>query len=199
MTIGEMVLQRRQQMGKSRRWLSRTSGVHETTLWNIETGYTKRPSDGTVARIASALNVPVAEFHLEKHEKAKRKKRFDPRFREAREQTGRTLERAAEELRIRAGVLGMIEAGKVCPTCLQLIRMSELYGRTVGWLVGTDDRIFSGRRCTMGAPCAAGQVRDFCCADCPERAGCEDRCQNDPQRCGQVKGGNHDAAAARRA
>ena len=188
MTIGEMILLRRKQMGKSRLWLSRESGVHETTLWNIEYGYTKRPLDGTVARIASALKIPLAEFELEKHAPVTKKKKYCPRFREAREYTGRTLERAAEELRIKAEVLGMMEAGKTQATGLQLIRMSELYGRTVGWLLGTDDVIFSGRRCIIGAPCAAGRRVDYCCRDCPEREDCQDRCLNDPAKCGQVKG-----------
>jgi transcriptional regulator with XRE-family HTH domain len=197
MTIGERVLLRRQQMGISRRQLSRTSGVHETTLYHIEYGNTTRPSDSTVARIASALNVPLSEFELEKQRKPEKKRREPSRYREAREHTGRTLERAAEELRIRVGALGKIEAGLVPATRLQLIHMSELYGRTVGWLVGSDDRIYAGRRCAMGAPCGAGKVRDFCCADCPERADCRDRCLNDPARCGLVKGGGHDEKSAR--
>ena len=188
MTIGERILQRRQQMGVSRRWLSKQSGVDATTLWNIEYGYTKRPRDGTMARIASALKMPLKEFELEKFAPVKKKKTYCPRYREARENTGRTLERAAEELRIKVGALEMIEAGKVCPTVLQLIRMSDLYGRTIGWLVGTDDVIFAGRRCSMGAPCAAGRRVDYCCADCSERATCRDRCLNVPERCGQVKG-----------
>ena len=103
MTIGEMVLQRRQQMGKSRLWLSKESGVHETTLWNIEYGYTKRPNDRTVARIAAALQIPLAEFELEKQAPVVKKREFCPRYREGREHTGRTLEQAAEELRIKVG------------------------------------------------------------------------------------------------
>lgn len=188
MTIGEMILQQRLARGLSRSQLSSRSGVSVSTIKVIEKGKTKRPWQETVEKLLTALNIPIDPCEHERPTRRKKKRAYQSRYEQSREATGRTLVQAAMELRIKPGSLAKIEAGEVNPTVLQLIHMSELYGRTIGWLVGQDLEIYAGRRCCMGAPCAAGKVRDFCCSDCPERADCEDRCLNDPARCGLVKG-----------
>ena len=187
MTIGEKILQQRLARGLLRSQLSSRSGVSVSTIKVIEKGKTKRPWRETVEKLLTALNIPIDPCEHERPTRRKKKRAYQPRYVQAREATGRTMAQSAVELRIKANSLAKIEAGVVNPTVLQLIHMSELYGRTIGWLVGRECEIYAGRRCCMGAPCAAGKVRDFCCTDCPERDDCEDRCLNDPARCGLVK------------
>ena len=189
MTIGEKIQARRQQLGLTRRQLGMMSGIDTSAIWNIEQGYTRRPRDSTVAKIAQALGVDVLEYELEKNPTIRRRREFEARYRECREKTGRSLERAARELGIHADSLVLFESGKRRPTVLEVIHMSQLYGVTLGYLVGVGDEVYTGPRCALGAPCSAGKRIDYCCTECPERAACSAKCENCPDKCGQLKGG----------
>lgn len=189
MTIGERILQQRKERGLSRKALGDLSGLDLTTLWNIENGYTKRPHHRTLERIAAAMGTDFAEYELENVPyKPPRPREYMPRYRECRERTGRSLAQAAEELGVKETSLDSFECGRRSPSPLVLINMARLYGARLGYLVGYDDTPYTGRRCRMGAPCGAKKRIDYCCADCPERSGCEGQCLNDPARCGLVKG-----------
>ena len=88
MTIGEIIVDRGQLLGISRRQLSKTCGIDQSVLWNIERGYTLRPRNQTLAKIADALGLDVSAFELE-HQPIKRRQRaFDPLFQQCREAAG---------------------------------------------------------------------------------------------------------------
>ena len=186
MTIGEMVVQQRRMLGISRQQLSKSTGIDQSVLWNIERGYTLRPRNQTLAKIADALGLDVSVLVSERQLPKRRRKDFDPLFRECREAAGYSRGDAADLLRVDEKTLYRWEAGVYAPTIYQLIAMSRLYDVPLDQLV----RVDSGRRCTIGMPCAAGRRVDYCCLDCPERDGCGDKCLNNPQRCGLVKGGD---------
>lgn len=188
MTIGERIVQQRGERGLSRKALSELAGVDYSVLWNIENGYTRRPWDRTIERIAAALQVDLSEYELKNNPyRPRRKREYMPRFRECRERTGRSLAQAAEELGVKKTSLDSFELGRRSPTTLVLINMARLYGARLGYLVGYDDEPYIGRRCRMGAPCGAKKRIDYCCADCPERAGCDGQCLNSPASCGLVR------------
>lgn len=189
MTIGERIARQRGERGLTRKALSELSGVDYSVLWNIENGYTERPWSRTLERIAAAMGTDFAEYELEKVPyKPPRPREYMPRYRECRERTGRSLAQAAEELGVKKTSLDSFERGRRSPTTLVLINMARLYGCRLGYLVGYDDEPYVGRRCRMGAPCGAKKRIDYCCADCPERAGCDGQCLNSPESCGLVKG-----------
>ncbi len=184
MTIAEIIVDRRRLLGISRRQLSKSCGIDPSVIWNIERGYTLRPRNQTLAKIADALGMDVSALEMEPSEPKRRRRDFDPLFLECREAAGYSRGDAADLLHVDEKTLYRWETGVYAPTIYQLIAMSRLYGVPLDRLI----RINAGRHCAIGMPCAAGKRVDYCCRDCPERAGCEDKCQNDPQRCGLVKG-----------
>ena len=188
MTIGERIVRQRGERALSRKALSELAGVDYSVLWNIENGYTERPWSRTLERIAAAMGTDFAEYELEKVPyKPPRPREYMPRYRECRERTGRSLAQAAAELGVKEASLDSFERGRRSPTTLVLINMARLYGCRLGHLVGYDDEPYTGRRCRMGAPCGAKKRIDYCCADCPERAGCDGQCLNSPESCSLVR------------
>ena len=162
-------------------------------IWNIENGKTVCPRNYTLKKIASALRMDLSVFDLEHNKPQRKLNGYTPRYKECREAAGFSREDAADLLGVEEQTLYRWEAEKHRPTIYQLICMAKLYGVTLDYLINVDDADRppapqSRRWCKLEAGCSAWRQFTWCCHDCPEWDGCEDKCQNDPIRCGQVKG-----------
>ena len=193
MTIGEVILDRRHALGISRVDLSLSSGVDLSVIWNIEKGNTARPRNQTLVKIADALGIDLSDFDLEHNKPHRKKKGYMPLYKKCREAAGFLRGDAADLLGVDEKTVYRWEAGERSPTIYQLISMARLYGVTVDGLLEVDGAAplpcqSVRRSCLLSeAGCPAWRPFTWCCHDCPERAGCEDRCHNDPQKCGQVR------------
>lgn len=186
MSIGEAVLKRRTELGWSVYRLALTTGLEASTIADIERGKTHRPTSNTLRALESALGICLGEPEKEKGPTWK-KRNYRPRFALCRKATGRTQAQAAATLRVSRTTLRCWELGETSPPAWVLARIARLYGVSVDYLIGYDEKPFQGRRCKMEGPCAAGKPIDFCCCDCPDRNGCRDRCTNHPSRCGLIR------------
>ena len=196
MTIGEILLEKRNALGVSRVDLSRSSGVDISVIWNIENGMTARPQNKTLVKIADALGIDISAFELENNQPHRKLKGYTPRYKECREAAGFSREDAAELFGVEEKTIYRWEVGKHRPTIYQLICMAKLYGVTLDYLINVDNvddvarppAPAARRWCKLSeAGCPAWRPCTWCCHDCPECYECEDRCKNDPIRCGQVK------------
>ena len=189
MSIGETVLKRRTELGWTVYRLSLATGLAASTLLDIERGKTKRPAQKTVKALESALGISLVIVAPERKAGGPtwKKKGYNPRFALCRKATGRTQAQAAAALRVNISTLKHWETCETSPPIWTLINMARLYGVTVDYLVGCDGPLYTGRRCAMEGPCAAGKPIDYCCRDCPHGKTCEYRCENHPTRCGLIR------------
>ena len=61
------------------------------------------------------------------------------RLREARTEAGLTQEQAADWLGVRRPAIAEIEAGKRAVKSTELVRLAELYGKSLRWLIQGDE------------------------------------------------------------
>lgn len=189
MSLGEEVLKRRTELGWTIYRLSLVSGLSPSTLVSIERGETRSPTRKTLGALESALGISFGASAPEKKAGGPtwKKRDYKPRFALCRKATGRTQAQAAAALRVNKSTLQNWETCETSPPVWSLINMARLYGVTVGYLVGYDDKPYTGLRCAIDGPCPAGKPIDYCCRDCPSGKTCKDRCENSPDRCRLVR------------
>ena len=189
MSLGEEVLKRRTELGWTIYRLSLVSGLSPSTLVSIERGETRSPTRKTMGALESALGISFGASAPERKTNGPtwKKRDYKPRFALCRKATGRTQSQAAAALRVNKSTLQNWETCETSPPVWSLINMARLYGVTVGYLVGYDDKPYTGLRCAIDGPCPAGKPIDFCCCDCPDRNACQSRCENHPSRCGMIR------------
>lgn len=186
LALGDTIKARREALGWSITRCSREVGMDLGNYKRIEDGVTRAPRKATLEKIGKALGINLVGETVKRPETWK-KQGYVPRFALCRKATGRTLAQAAETLRVQKDTLKKWEACETSPSALVLIRMARLYGVSVDYLIGFDEKPFPGLRCAMNGPCPAGKPIDYCCRDCPEGKHCAAHCQNDPKRCNCIR------------
>lgn len=184
MTLGEKIAFARKRLGWSLSSLAERAGVDRISLGRIESGQTKRPQYATLERVAEALGISVnelAEKQTEKRPLAVREG-YTPRFAVCRKATGHGRDEAARRLGIHEKTLAGYETCTAYPPAWMVLKMAELYGVTTDYLLGRKPDKYQGRFCRI-VYCEAGLPHDRCCADCPDREGCEYKCENSPEHC----------------
>ena len=186
MTIGERVAAERQRRGLSLSQLAELSGLDIGSISRIESGETKHPQARTLELLSDALGIDLAEPGLAEPRKASLYRDYHPRFAFCRKATGHSRVDAAKALGIRADTLAGYETCASFPPAWMVLKMARLYGVSCGYLLGEKEDKYRGRFCTISY-CEAGLLHDRCCHDCPDRDGCEDACQNSPERCNMAR------------
>lgn len=162
--------------------LASYAGTSVSNLGLIERGVTKCPQRATVERIAEALQVSIDELCPEEQKTSTFRPGYVPRFAACRKATGHSREEAARRLKLRESTLANYENCSAYPPAWLVLQMAELYGVTCDFLLGATPSKYNGRFCRI-VYCEAGLPHDRCCTDCPDREGCEYRCENSPETC----------------
>lgn len=131
---GERLKQARQEAGLTLERAADLLGTSFNTIWRYEAGQ-RRPSGPTVFALASLYKQPVEWFYGE--EEAPRLA-LRERLRQARQESGLTLEGAADSAGTSANTIWRYEAGQRQPSRLALFALSTLYNKPVEWFYGEE-------------------------------------------------------------
>jgi transcriptional regulator with XRE-family HTH domain len=186
MTVGERVVFERTRQGLSQAQLAERACIDVGGLSRLENGITKRPQKRTMAMLSEALGVELGEPDQEEKRKPQLRRDYTPRFAFCRKATGHSRVDAAKALGIRTETLAGYETCTNYPSAWMVLKMARLYGVTCGYLLGEKEDKYRGRFCTISY-CKAGLLHDRCCHDCPDREGCEDACENSPEKCNMAR------------